>query len=445
MTAPLSAATAAYAHDPSRWSARRYILASTVVIAGLFGGGGYWGMTAELEGAVIAQGELRVETNSKPVQHRTGGIVSEIFVQDGDIVKAGQPLLALDRKTETASLAIVDGQLLDQLALRARLMAERDERDSIDFPAEVLDNAASDAERGDVVRGQRRLFTSRLAGYRQQREQLSKRIAQLVAEIRASRARRQGFETQLTSLEADLIRQQDLLDRGLGIRQRVETIVRERARVKGEYDALDARETQLRDQIQEIQIEITRLRETRREEALDMLRDVEPRIVELRQRKLVADDTLRRIDLRAPVDGIVQDLTVFAKDAVVAGGEPILTIVPIADRLILEARVPTDKRNEIALGQSTRVRFTAFNQNTTPELYGEVAAISADRKIDEMTGMPYYGVEIMVTDEERARLDEDNILVPGMPAEIYIRTEGRTPVNYLLKPLMDNFEQAFKE
>lgn len=441
----MSAKKSAYAHDPTKWRARGYILAGGIVIIGLFGGMTVWGVGTELEGAIVAEGELRVETKSKPVQHQEGGIVGAIFVKDGDVVKAQQPLIRLDQTTQQASLAIVDNQLLEFLARRARLLAVRDERMSVTFPDVVMSAARRDPELGEVVRGQRSLFEARLSGYRKQRAQLAERIGQLENEITASKSRRQGFDTQLLSLDEELKTQQSLLDRGLATRSRTQQFLREKARVDGEVGALLADEARLQRQIQETRIEITRLRESRREEALDQLRDVETRIAELRQRKIVAGDALRRIDVRAPADGVVQDLAVFSTGAVVGPGEQIMTIVPVADRLILEAKVDTVKRDKIYLGQATRVLFTAFNQNTTPELNGEVFSISADRKIDELSGAPYYGVEILLPETERARLGEDNVLVPGMPAAIYIQTEGRSPLNYLLKPLLDNFEPAFKE
>ncbi len=434
-----------YAHDPTRWRARGYILSGGIVILGLFGGMTVWGVGTELEGAIVAQGELRVETRSKPVQHQEGGIVGAIFVKNGDVVKAQQPLLRLDQTTQQASLAIVDSQLLEFLARRARLLAVRDERMGVTFPDVVLSEAARDPELEEVVRGQRGLFKSRLSGYSQQRAQLAERIGQLENEILASKSRRQGFDTQLTSLDEELRTQQGLLDRGLTTRTRMQQFLREQARVASEVDALSADEARLRRQIQETKIEITRLRESRRENALDELRDVETQITELRQRKIVADEALRRIEVRAPVDGVVQDMAIFSVGAVVAPGEPIMTVVPVADRLILEARVETAKRDKIYISQATRVRFTAFNQRTTPELNGEVVAISADRKIDEISGAPFYDVEILLPEKERDRLGNENKLVPGMPADIYIQTEGRSPLNYLLKPIFDNFEPAFKE
>jgi len=434
-----------YAHDPTRWRARRYVLAGGVVIVGLFGGMTYWGLNAELEGAVVADGTLRVETRSKPVQHQVGGIVGAIFVKDGDIVTARQPLLRLDRTTQQARMAIYEGQLMEVLARRARLNAVRDERTAVTFPDAVLSGMQDDPELQEMVRGQNNLFASRLSGYRQQRAQLAERIAQLENEILASQARRRSARTQLDSYDEDLKREQGLLDRGLSTRSQVQPILRDRARVEGEIGALEAEEARLRRQIQETRIEVTRLRESRRERALDELREVEARIAELQQSRIVAGEELRRIEVRAPVDGVVQDLAVFAPGAIVAPGEQIMTIVPVADRLILAAQVPTVNRDKISLGQPTRVLFSTFNQRTTPELDGEVVSISADRKVDEVTGMPYYAVEIVITDEERARLGAENELVPGMPAQIFIRTESRSPLNYLLKPILDNFAPAFKD
>lgn len=434
-----------YAHDPMRWRATGYVLFGGIVICTLFGGMTYWSMEAELEGAVIAQGELRVESKSKPVQHYEGGIVGEIFVKNGDAVEAQQVLLNLDQTTQEASFSIVDNQLMELKARRARFIAVRSERESINFPEDVLERARQDIELETVVDGQRNLFRSQLNSYRQQRAQLGERIAQIINEIEASRSRTKGFETQLGSISAELATQQDLLDRGLTTRARIEQFTRERARIDGEIGALESGESRLKRQIQETQIELTRLREERRQAAITELRDAEVRIAELEQRMIMAQDALKKIDIRAPVAGVVEDLQVNAAGAVIGAGTPIMTIVPVADRLVLEAKIGTDKRDKVSKGTPARVLFPAFNTRTTPELFGEVVSISSDRKIDETTGFPYFGVEILLTDEERAKLGDENVLVAGMPAEIYIQTKSRTPLNYLLKPILDNFEPAFKE
>lgn len=434
-----------YAHDPRRWGAWLPVLSGFFVIIALFGGMFYWSMNTQLNGAVIAQGELRVESNQKPVQHREGGVVGEIFVRDGDRVKAGDPLLRLDQTTQEASLEIVDTQLTQFLAERARLLAERDEVDRIEFPRDVLGRAATDPDVDKVVRDQRNLFAARRAGYRQQGQQLGERIGQLRNEIQAVEARREGFDTQLISVREELAVQRGLLERGLTTRSRMQDFRREEARIIGEIGALNAEESRLRRQIQETEIEITKLRESRREEAIERLREVDTRAVEMQQRMIVAKDALRKIELRSPQDGIVQDMTIFAAGAVVRPGEPIMVIVPTEDRLVLEARVETSKRDQISIGQPARVRFTTFNHRKTPELNAEVLKISADRKIDDATQIPYFAVEILISDEERARLGEENVLVPGMPADIFIQTEARTPLTYLLKPLTDNFERAGRE
>lgn len=434
-----------FAHDPKRWSALRYTLFGLLLIIGLFGGMGYWSVATEIHGAVIAQGELRVESNSKPVQHHEGGIIGAIFVRDGDEVKAGDPLVRLDKTTQEANRSIVDTRLIEFGAQRARLMAERDEESRVEFPDEVLRRAAVDPEVQIVVIDQRKLFNARLESYRQQLAQLSERVGQLENGIDASKSRRVGFDSQLSSIREELVIQQRLLDRGLTTRTRLQQFRREEARIVGEIGALEAEEARLQRQIQETEIERTRLRETRREEALAQLREVETTLAELKQRLIVADDALSKIELRAPQNGIVQDMTVFAPGAVVGPGEPIMMIVPTTDRLILEARVEPSKRDDVNIGGEARVRFVAFNQRTTPELIGSVHKISADRKLDEAQGFSYYQVEILVPEEERNRLGEENELVPGLPAEIYIQTEKRTPLNYLLKPLTDNFNRALRD
>jgi len=434
-----------FAHDPKRWGGIGYVLTGLVVIVGAFGGLMLWSTTAELEGAVVAQGELRVESKAKPVQHREGGVVGAIFVKEGDLVKAGDPLVRLDPTTQEASFEIVDAQLIEALARKARLLAERDEARDVSFPREVLERAASNFEVEAIARDQRNLFIARLEGFRKQNQQLGERIGQLRNEIDAVNSRRTGFETQLISVREELLVQNRLLERGLTTRTRLQEFRREQARIDGEIGALDAEEARLRRQIQETEIEITRLNESRREEAIENLREVEAQVVELQQRMIVAQDALQKIELRAPQDGIVQDMAVYAPGAVVQSGEQILSIVPISDRLVLEARIPPNERDRVRVGGDADVQFTAFNQRTTPKLTGEVTKISADRKIDEATAASYFSVEILVPESERARLDKDSELVPGIQAQIFITTESRTPLNYLLKPLTDNFGKAFKE
>lgn len=434
-----------YAHDPKKWGAGKFILIGMLVIVTAFGGAGYWSMKTQIHGAVVAPAELRVESKSKPVQHTEGGLVGEILVREGDTVEAGDVLLRFDQTTQGASLAIVVTQLDGLMARRARLLAERDGLTSVTFPGALLEKARRVSDVGKEVSDQRRLFTARLESYRQQAAQLRQRIGQLNNEIEGARSRRDSFDAQYTSVNDELKVQQRLLQRGLTTRQRAQEFIREKARIEGEQGALNAEISRLRRQIDETKIEITRLQEQRREESISQLREAQGQIAELQQRAIVARDDLSKIDLRAPQSGVVQDLNVFSSGAVVTPGEPIMTIVPVADRLVLEARIAPDKRDQVQIGQPAKVRFSAFNQRTTPELAGEVVKISPDRKIDETTGQSYYAVEVLLSEEERAKLGADKRLVPGLPAEIYIQTESRTPLSFLLKPLSDNFNRAFRE
>lgn len=434
-----------FAHDPRRWKAGKHILIGTAVIAVLFGGGGYWSMATEISGAVIASGELRVETKQKPVQHPEGGVVGEIFVREGESVKQGQPLLRLEQTTQDATRAILETQINELAAREVRLLAERDSKRELSFPRDLLGKAARDGEVAKVVNDQRSLFNARLAGYRQQAAQLRERVGQIQSEIAGSGSRLSSFREQFTSIESERQRLQSLLDQGLVTETRVQTVLRDKARIEGEIGALQSNNARLQRQIQETRIEMTRLRESRREEAISELREVQGRKNEIKQRIVVADESIRKIQVVSPQDGVVQDLAVFAAGAVVTPGQPVMMIVPTADRLVLEAKVEPSQRDQVKIGGPARVRFATFNQRTTPELNGEVANISYDRKIDEVTGAPYFAVEVLLTEAERNRLGAENKLVPGMPADIFIETDKRTPMNYIMKPLLDNIYGAGRE
>lgn len=435
-----------FAYDTTRWRADRHIIIGLVAIVLTFGGVGWWSVASELHSAVIAPAEIRVESSIKPIQHPTGGLVGEILVHDGDHVKAGDVLLRFDRTTSAATYAIVDAQLDELLARRARLQSEVNNASEVTFPPELIAKAKTTPDLAKNLQDQRGLFQARLTNYNQQASQLKERIGQLENQITGTEARRRSFETQIGAVTEELRVQADLLERKLTTRQLSQEFVREKARIEGELGALDAEAARLRGQIQENGIEITRLQETRLESSINELRDVESKIAELQQRLIVAQEELSRTDVTSPQDGVVQDMAIFAIGAVVAPGEKIMTIVPTADRLILKGRIDPSKRDQVIIGQPALVKFSSFNRRTTPELNGEVVKISADRKLDEQSGRAFYEVEVFISDEEKARLDkEEDLLVPGLPAEVYIQTGSRTPLSYFLKPLTDSFGRAFRE
>ena len=434
-----------FAYDHKRWRADGHIIFGFIAILLAFGGVGWWSVATELHSAVIAPGEVRVESSLKPIQHTTGGLVGEILVRDGDHVTAGDVLLRFDRTSTAATLAIVDAQLDELLARRARLQAEVNGDSEVTFPLELVAKGKTTPELQKNMDDQRSLFHARLTNYGQQVSQLKERIGQLQNQIAGTEARRRSYETQVNAVAEELRVQADLLQRKLTTRTLSQEFVREKARLEGELGALDADAARLRGQIQENGIEITRLQEARLEQSIDELRDIESKIAELLQRKIVAEEDLSRTELTSPQDGIVQDMAVFAVGAVVGPGDRIMTIVPTADRLILRGRIEPSRRDQVIVGQPTIVKFSAFNRRTTPELNGEVVKISADRKIDEQSGRAFYEVEVFIPDEEKNRLDKEDLLVPGLPAEIYIQTGSRTPLSYFLKPLTDSLSRAFRE
>lgn len=434
-----------FAYDARRWRADKPIIYGLVAIVLAFGGVGWWAITSELHSAVIAPAEIRVESSIKPIQHTTGGLVGEILVRDGDPVKAGDVLLRFDRTSTAATLAIVEAQLDELKSRRARLQAEVNGESEISFPGDLIEKAKSNADLEKTIGDQRSLFQARLANLNQQISQLKERIGQLGSQIAGTEARRRSYETQVNAVAEELRVQADLLNRKLTTRTLSQEFVREKARLEGEMGALDADAARLRGQIQENQIEITRLEEARIESSLAELREIESKVAELLQRQIVAREDLSRTELTSPQDGIVQDMAVFAVGAVVSPGERIMTVVPTADRLILRGRIDPSKRDQVMIGQPTIVRFSAFDRRTTPELNGEVVKISADRKLDEQSGRAFYEVEIFIPDEEKERMADKDLLVPGLPAEIYIQTGSRTPLSYFLKPLTDSFSRAFRE
>ncbi|MBL8584354.1 MAG: HlyD family type I secretion periplasmic adaptor subunit [Rhizobiaceae bacterium] len=441
----MSTADDYFAYDTTRWRADRHIVMGLIAIALTFGGVGWWSVASELHSAVIAPAEIRVESSIKPIQHTTGGLVGEILVRDGDHVKAGQVLLRFDRTSSAASYAIVSSQLDELLVRRARLQAEVNNVTEVEFPPELVEKAKTNPDLAKNIKDQLGLFQARLTNFGQQVSQLKERIGQLDSQIEGTEARKRSFETQIAAVAEELRIQGDLLTQKLTTRTLSQEFVREKARLEGELGALDADAARLRGQIQENGIEITRLQETRLESSIDELRDVESKIAELQQRLIVAEEDLSRTELTSPQDGVVQDMAVFAVGAVVAPGEKIMNIVPTADRLILKGRIDPSKRDQVMIGQPALVKFSAFNRRTTPELNGEVVKISADRKLDQQSGRAFYEVEVFIPDEERNRLDKEDLLVPGLPAEVYIQTGSRTPLSYFLKPLTDSFARAFRE
>lgn len=411
----------------------------------LVGGFGSWAALTEVSGAIIAPGQIEVERNRQIVQHRDGGIVEEILVDEGDSVAQDQLLLRLDPSDLRTELTIVENQIFELMARRGRLEAERLGSDEISFDPELLDRAAGHDDIRDLVEGQERLFEARGESIERETEQLQRRAAQISNQIEGIEAQQSALSRQLELIERELVGQQSLLDRGLAQSSRVLSLEREQARLSGQMGELTAQMAQSEGRITEIDLEILKLDTQRREDAITRLRDLRFRELELAEQRLALRKQLARMELRAPVGGIVYGMQVTTPRSVLKAADPVMFIIPQDRPLVIVAQVDPIDIDQIRVGQEVTLRFSALNQRTTPELFGTVRLVSPDAFTDDDTRQSYYRIEIVLPEEQQARLPDTVTLVPGMPVESFIQTEARTPVTYLVKPLTDYFAKAFRE
>tara|TARA_R110002049_G_scaffold117332_3_gene270647 strand:+ start:41249 stop:42559 length:1311 start_codon:yes stop_codon:yes gene_type:complete len=429
----------------NRWSAKRPVILGFLALITLFGGFGSWAMTTQIAGAIIASGRIEVDRNRQIVQHETGGVVAEITVDEGDSVAAGDLLMRLDPQQLASQLAITEGQLFELMARRGRLDAERDETDEIVFDDELIAVGQINPDLQELMDGQRNLFDARRVSVAQEIDQLSKRRLQIGSQIDGIAAQDIALARQLDLIEEELGNQQSLLDRGLTQASAVLTLQREQARLRGQIGELAASKAQAQERITEIDIDVLKLGSAGREEAITRLRDLRYRELELAEQRRALQAEIDRLDIRAPVSGIVYGMQVQTPRSVVRAAEPLMYLVPQDRPLVIAARVQIIHIDQIAVGQPVNLRLSALDQRTTPELVGQVLQISADAIEDEASGQSYYRAEIALDPGEIDKLAEGTILLPGMPVEAFIRTGERSPMAYLIKPMADYFARAFRE
>ncbi|HEX9555265.1 MAG TPA: HlyD family type I secretion periplasmic adaptor subunit [Reyranella sp.] len=423
-------------------SIRRHLLVGSAAALVLLGGVGGWATTTELSGAVIAPGQLVVDSNVKKVQHPAGGVVGELRVKDGDRVKAGEVVVRLDETQARANWAIVTKAIDELEARQARGEAERDGADRISFPADLLARK-DDPDVQRVTAGEQRLFEIRRGAREGQKAQLKEQIAQLGQQIQGTAEQEAAKAKEIDWIKRELKGVRDLWKQSLVPFSRVTTLERDGARLEGERGALIATAAQARGRIAETELKILQIDEDLRTEVGKELADIRGKKSELVEKRVAAEDQLKRIDLVAPQDGKVFQQSVHTVGGVIQAGESVMLIVPDGDSLAIEARIAPHEIDQVHMGQRAVVRFTAFNQRTTPQLNGEIVRIGADVTQEEKKGESYYAVRIRIADDELARLDGLK-LVAGMPVEAFIQTTPRTVVSYLVKPLGDQIARAFK-
>jgi HlyD family secretion protein len=427
----------------ARSSISRHVVVGCVVVAILAVGLGGWASTAEISGALIAPGSVVVDSNVKKVQHPTGGVVGEVRARDGDHVKAGDILVRLDETVTRANLAIVTKGLTELYARKARLAAERDGADTVATPKELADKTG-DPDVQDALASERKLFELRRTARLGQKQQLRQRITQLQEEIRGLEAQQDAKTKETELIEQELSGMRELWKKNLIPLDKLTALERETARLQGERGQLIASAAQAKGKIAETELQILQVDQDLSSDVAKELREIEGKIGEYVERKVAAEDQLKRTDIRAPQDGVVFQSTANTVGGVIAPGDPIMLIVPETDNLQVEAKVDPKDIDKIQFGQPVLLRFSAFNIRTTPEINGTVARVAADTSTDQRTGQTYYLVRIAMTPEEIARLGTMR-LTPGMPVEAFIQTGQRTMLSYLIKPLHDQLMRAFRE
>ena len=427
----------------SQKSINRHIVIGVLIVVLLAGGVGGWSATSEITGAVIATGQIVVDSNVKKVQHPSGGIVGELNVRDGDRVKIGDVVVRLDDTVTRANLAIVTKGLNEFSARKARLEAERAGESVINFPKELTDQIAN-PDVSSAIASEIKLFEARRVARENQRNQLRNQTAELGEQIAGFTAQQEAKQTEIQLIQRELEGVRELFKKNLVQLTRLTQLEREAARLEGERGQFISSIAQSKVKISDTELQIIQIDQDLASDNGKELREIDGKIGEFVERKVTAEDQLKRVDIRAPQDGTVFQSAVHTVGGVITAGEPIMMIVPEADNLAVEAKTNPAEIDQLQIGQRALLRFTNFNQRSTPEIYGVVTRISADISTDQRSGASYYTIRIGMPAGEVAKLG-DVKLVPGMPVETFIQTGDRTVISYLAKPFTDQLKRAFRE
>lgn len=417
----------------------RLVFALVAITAMTFGVGG-WALKAELAGAVVTQGTVVIDQSVKRVQHRDGGIVAAVLVRNGDRVEPGQLLARLDGTQVRAELGVVKSQLVELTGRLARLSAERDQLDAVIFPRELL----SDPDVAGIVAGEARLFADGKKTREGQKQQMLQRVAQLDQETIGYRVQGDAKGQELMLVRKELDKMRMLFKQNLTPETRVYALEREEARLAGERGNLIAQGARVGGQISEMKLQILTLDQTARTDAQRELRTVEARISELNEKASAALDKLSRIDIKSPSAGIIHELNVHTIGGIVGSADSLMTIVPNEEAFSIEMKVSPVEIDRVFVGQDVRLKFTSFNQKTTPELDGRITYISPDVSHDPKTKQDHYTARAVISGNE-TRTIAGRAIRPGMQIEAFITTEKRTAFSYFTKPVVDQFSRTFRE
>ena len=411
----------------------------------LFGVGGVfgWGAFAMIDSAVVAPGTLMVEGNRRNVQHLEGGIVGEVLVRDGTMVVAGQALIRLDDTRVRAGLNVVLDETDRARARIAVLTAEREEAPAPLFPPELMARR-TDPKVAEILSVQQEEFIARRNALQGQIEILTQRALQLQKQIDGLNVRIDSNDRQLALVRQEILGVEGLVRMGLERLPRLLSLQREEARLIGERGEAIENVARTQQAVGEAEMQRAQLVRSRQEEIAKELRELQGRLLELREREISANDQLMRLTIDAPEAGMVMDLRYTTRGGVIAPGSQVAAIVPQEERLVVEVQITPVDVDTVRIGMPASIRLSHAAARTTPILEGAVERISPDRMTDQRTGMPYFEARIAFAPEELAK-HEALRLQPGMHAEVLIRRGERSFASYLARPLADRFAKSIRE
>lgn len=415
-----------------------------LLVCGFVLGLGTWSTFAPLESAAIAVGTVESESSRKTIQHLEGGIVREILVADGDVVHAGQTLISLESIKARAEVQSLEGQLWDATAREARLLAEQQGKETVSFPAKLEMVQKESPSVAAVLAGQQSIFETRRQSFQSQAAVNREKRSQVEREIEGLRAQEGAASKRLEIVSEEVVTVITLVNKGLERRPRLLNLQREMADIEGRRGEIAAQISRAEQVISESQATLVKLESDRQSEVAQSLREAQNQIFQLRERLKGADDQLLRTAVKAPEDGVVTELRIHTPGGVIAAGAPLMDLVPRQDRLIVTARVRPEDIDVVRPGLSADVNLLPYNQRRVPRLQGTVMHVSADRLLDKRTDQPYYATKIRVQDPRIAEMGGMRI-IPGMPAQVFIKTGRGTVALYALRPLLDSFHSAFRE
>ena len=426
-------------------NAKPLIIGGLVVILLFFGGLGAWSAFLPFSGAVIAPGTVEISQERKTVQHLEGGIVDRILVQEGDMVEKGEVLIKLKSAQVQASVSLLRGQLWAKLAEAARLRAESQLAESIDWPEELIE-PENRLEVKDLKQKEKDIFQSRRQDLMGQISLIKSQIEQLKEQIAGAEEELSAQKEIITTLGEEIDAKQSLYEEDYIDKAQLLELKRRLAERRGKRGSIKQNIAQTRQKIEELKLKIVNLRNKYKENAISQLGKTQDRIFEMREQLRPRVDAQQRLKIRAPIAGEVMNMRIHSEESgVIRGGDPILDIVPKDAKLVVESRIRPDQITDVQKGQQARVQLSAFNRRTTPPVTGEVVYVSADQVNRETSSgkQSFYIAHVNIDKKELEKIGA--YLSPGMPAVSYIETEKRTVLGYLLEPILEVMDKSMRE